>query len=148
MKITRRFDNATGLNIPRPTGDWMPCWKRRPPPAHEASVSSRQRSRSANRSSNKTTRSYNRLSNSSRIEAACGSGYSGAEEDCGSGENLGFARSAYVAWILQGIHIHQHFAWPNHSFSEIAVGKAAELLHLLWSASEAEEYVNIIYNLP
>ncbi|HEY0350383.1 MAG TPA: DUF5615 family PIN-like protein [Pyrinomonadaceae bacterium] len=27
-------------------------------------------------------------------------------------------------------------------------GKAAELLHLLWAASEAEEYVNIIYSLP
>jgi Cft2 family RNA processing exonuclease len=29
-----------------------------------------------------------------------------------------------------------------------AVGRAAELLHLLWAASEAEEYVNIIYDLP
>jgi hypothetical protein len=28
------------------------------------------------------------------------------------------------------------------------VGRAAELLHLLWAASEAEEYTNIIYNLP
>ena len=27
------------------------------------------------------------------------------------------------------------------------VGKAAELIHLLWAASEAEEYVNIIYSL-
>ena len=30
----------------------------------------------------------------------------------------------------------------------LPVGKAAELLHLLWVASEAEEYVNIIYDLP
>ena len=30
----------------------------------------------------------------------------------------------------------------------LPVGKAAELLHLLWAASEAEEYVNIIYSLP
>jgi len=30
----------------------------------------------------------------------------------------------------------------------MSVGKAAELLHLLWVASEAEEYVNIIYDLP
>ena len=30
----------------------------------------------------------------------------------------------------------------------LPVGKAAELLHLLWAASEAEEYVNIIYRLP
>jgi len=28
------------------------------------------------------------------------------------------------------------------------VGRAAELLHLLWAASEAEEYVNVIYDLP
>src|SRR5437868_100867 len=34
--------------------------------------------------------------------------------------NPGFARSAYFAWILQGIHLYQHFAWCNHSFSEIA----------------------------
>ena len=30
----------------------------------------------------------------------------------------------------------------------LAVGRAAELLHLLWAASEAEEYVNVIYDLP
>jgi hypothetical protein len=30
----------------------------------------------------------------------------------------------------------------------LPVGRAAELLHLLWAASEAEEFVNIIYNLP
>jgi hypothetical protein len=30
----------------------------------------------------------------------------------------------------------------------IAVGKAAEWLHLLWAASEAEEYVNLIYTIP
>lgn len=30
----------------------------------------------------------------------------------------------------------------------LPVGRAAELLHLLWAASEAEEYVNIIYDLP
>jgi hypothetical protein len=30
----------------------------------------------------------------------------------------------------------------------LPVGRAAELLYLLWAASEAEEYVNIIYNLP
>lgn len=31
---------------------------------------------------------------------------------------------------------------------KLPVGRAAELLHLLWAASEAEEYVNIIYDLP
>ena len=31
---------------------------------------------------------------------------------------------------------------------KLAVGRAAELLHLLWAASEAEEYVNVIYDLP
>ena len=30
----------------------------------------------------------------------------------------------------------------------LAIGRAAEWLHLLWSASEAEEYVNSIYSLP
>lgn len=30
----------------------------------------------------------------------------------------------------------------------LPAGRAAELLHLLWAASEAEEYVNIIYDLP
>jgi predicted nuclease of predicted toxin-antitoxin system len=31
---------------------------------------------------------------------------------------------------------------------KLPVGRAAELLHLLWAASGAEEYVNIIYDLP
>jgi hypothetical protein len=31
---------------------------------------------------------------------------------------------------------------------KLPVGKAAEWLHLLWAASEAEEYVNSIYSLP
>lgn len=31
---------------------------------------------------------------------------------------------------------------------KLPVGRAAELLHLLWAASEAEEYVNSIYDLP
>jgi hypothetical protein len=30
----------------------------------------------------------------------------------------------------------------------LPVGRAAELLHLRWAASEAEEYVKIIYDLP
>jgi hypothetical protein len=30
----------------------------------------------------------------------------------------------------------------------LPVGRAAELLHLLWAASEAEEYTNVIYDLP
>jgi len=30
---------------------------------------------------------------------------------------------------------------------KMAIGRAAELLHLLWAASEAEEYANIIYDL-
>lgn len=30
---------------------------------------------------------------------------------------------------------------------KMPVGRAAELLHLLWAASEAEEYANIIYDL-
>ncbi len=30
----------------------------------------------------------------------------------------------------------------------LPVGSAAELLHLLWAASEAEEYLNTIYDLP
>jgi hypothetical protein len=31
---------------------------------------------------------------------------------------------------------------------KLPIARAAELLHLLWAASEAEEYVNIIYSLP
>jgi hypothetical protein len=31
---------------------------------------------------------------------------------------------------------------------KLSIGKAAEWLHLLWAASEAEEYVNSIYSLP
>jgi len=31
---------------------------------------------------------------------------------------------------------------------KLPVGRAAELLHLLWSASEAEDYRNIVYDLP
>ncbi len=31
---------------------------------------------------------------------------------------------------------------------KLPVGRAAELLHLLWAASEAEEYRNIVYDLP
>lgn len=30
----------------------------------------------------------------------------------------------------------------------LPIGRAAELLHLLWAASEVEEYTNIIYDLP
>lgn len=30
----------------------------------------------------------------------------------------------------------------------LPIGRAAELLHLLWAASEPEEYRNIIYDLP
>ena len=30
----------------------------------------------------------------------------------------------------------------------LPVGRAAGLLHLLWAASEAEEYANMIYDLP
>ena len=30
----------------------------------------------------------------------------------------------------------------------LSVGKAASWLHLMWGASEAEEYVNSIYSLP
>lgn len=30
----------------------------------------------------------------------------------------------------------------------LPVGRAAELLHLLWAASEAEEYTDVIYDLP
>ena len=30
---------------------------------------------------------------------------------------------------------------------KIGIGKAANLLHLLWAASDAEEFVNIIYEL-
>jgi hypothetical protein len=54
-----------------------------------------------------------------------GSGYSGAEADCGRGENFGFARPAYAAWILQGVHINGHFAWPNHRCQEIACWKSS-----------------------
>jgi hypothetical protein len=31
---------------------------------------------------------------------------------------------------------------------KLSIGRAAELLHLLWAATEAEEYTNIIYDLP
>lgn len=31
---------------------------------------------------------------------------------------------------------------------KLSIGRAAELLHLLWAATEAEEYTNIIYHLP
>ena len=31
---------------------------------------------------------------------------------------------------------------------KLPVGRAAEWLHLLWEASEAEEYVNSLYSLP
>jgi hypothetical protein len=31
---------------------------------------------------------------------------------------------------------------------KLSIGTAAEWLHLLWAASEAEEYVNSIYSLP
>lgn len=31
---------------------------------------------------------------------------------------------------------------------KLPVGRAAELLHLLWAASEAEEYFDVIYDLP
>lgn len=31
---------------------------------------------------------------------------------------------------------------------KLSIGRAAELLHLLWAASDANEYRNIIYNLP
>jgi hypothetical protein len=31
---------------------------------------------------------------------------------------------------------------------KLAVARAADWLHLLWSASEAEEYINTIYSLP
>ena len=30
----------------------------------------------------------------------------------------------------------------------LSIGRAAEWLHLIWAASEAEEYVNSIYSLP
>ncbi len=30
----------------------------------------------------------------------------------------------------------------------LPIGRAAEWLHLLWAASEAEEYVNAVYSLP
>lgn len=30
----------------------------------------------------------------------------------------------------------------------LPVGRAAEWLHLIWAASDAEEYVNAIYSLP
>jgi hypothetical protein len=30
----------------------------------------------------------------------------------------------------------------------LPIGRAAEWLHLLWTASEAEEYANAIYSLP
>jgi predicted nuclease of predicted toxin-antitoxin system len=31
---------------------------------------------------------------------------------------------------------------------KLSIARAAELLHLLWAATEAEEYTNIIYSLP
>lgn len=31
---------------------------------------------------------------------------------------------------------------------KLPIGRAAELLYLLWAASEAEEYVNSVYDLP
>ncbi|MGA9773844.1 MAG: DUF5615 family PIN-like protein [Blastocatellia bacterium] len=31
---------------------------------------------------------------------------------------------------------------------KLSIAKAAEWLHLLWAATEAEEYTNIIYSLP
>ncbi|MDQ3920609.1 MAG: DUF5615 family PIN-like protein [Acidobacteriota bacterium] len=31
---------------------------------------------------------------------------------------------------------------------KLPVGRAAELLHLLWAASEAKEYTNVVYDLP
>ena len=31
---------------------------------------------------------------------------------------------------------------------KLSIGKAAESLYLLWAASEAEEYINVIYRLP
>jgi Domain of unknown function (DUF5615) len=31
---------------------------------------------------------------------------------------------------------------------QLPIGRAAEWLHLIWAASEAEEYVNSIYSLP
>ena len=31
---------------------------------------------------------------------------------------------------------------------KLSIGKAAEWLYLLWAASEAEEYTNVIYRLP
>ncbi|MEN3331765.1 MAG: hypothetical protein V7641_1130 [Blastocatellia bacterium] len=31
---------------------------------------------------------------------------------------------------------------------KLSIGRVAEMLYLLWAASEAEEYVNTIYNLP
>jgi hypothetical protein len=79
---------------------------------------------SANRSGIKAAGSNHRLSNSSGIEAARGSGYSGAAADCGRGKNFGFARPAHAAWILQGVHINEHFAWASHRFPEIASRKS------------------------
>ncbi len=31
---------------------------------------------------------------------------------------------------------------------QLTIGRAAEWLHLLWEASEAEEYANVVYSLP
>lgn len=31
---------------------------------------------------------------------------------------------------------------------KLSIGRAAELLYILWAASDAEEYVNIVYDLP
>ena len=30
----------------------------------------------------------------------------------------------------------------------LSIGRAAESLYILWAASEAEEYVNVVYDLP
>ena len=53
-----------------------------------------------------------------------------------------------LAWVLPEVHFNEHLAWANNRSQRLPVGRAAELLHLLWAASEAEEYINIIYSLP
>jgi len=30
---------------------------------------------------------------------------------------------------------------------KLSIGRAAEVLYILWAASEAEEYVNVVYDL-
>jgi len=30
----------------------------------------------------------------------------------------------------------------------LSIGRAAEFLYILWAASDAEEYINIVYDLP